>query len=479
MVETHVITYTYDNSNRLKIVNGPSSIVSMLNNGLGDRMQQTVDGEVTTYVLDLVAGLTQVLSDGDSTYLYGVGRIGEYADNWAYHHSDALGSIRQLTDESGVVTLAKSYQPYGDVLSSAGSGASTYGFTGEMIDVSGLVFLRARYYATSMGRFLTQDPWSGDYYQPMSYNAWLYVLGNPINLTDPSGLHTGFHSVRCDPLRGNDRTACEKIVRGLSPNAPGGAMNDFVLLDRCSYYGNDCHPSCERLEEWMHANTFDITKYLGKYNATFYGYWFHYLMNIVPGSWNNYGKSHPFFRDVVSYALGAEMRHYYSDEYVKYGTAEAFARKAWGEGFYRMIGGRQSVQRRVNIALYGDAAGGDAVYPLNIQGFNNELINDNCGSGSISYSLAGSILYKSDWHRIDEKRPYEWANLTKTSSEDFIYFINTAPMTALGEEGIDGNPNHAIWYAYDRGRASTLYIYTFGQSLYLDYRFPPGSRGLD
>ena len=44
--------------------------------------------------------------------------------SWAYHHHDALGSLRQLTDADGTVTLAKSYLPYGDELSS-------YGFTGE------------------------------------------------------------------------------------------------------------------------------------------------------------------------------------------------------------------------------------------------------------------------------------------------------------------------------------------------------------
>jgi RHS repeat-associated protein len=85
------------------------------------------------------------------------------------------------------VTLTKSYLPYGDELSSSGVGASSYGFTGEMYDSTGLIFLRARYYAPWDGRFLTQDPWDGDYNQPMSYNSWLYVYGNPINNIDPTG----------------------------------------------------------------------------------------------------------------------------------------------------------------------------------------------------------------------------------------------------------------------------------------------------
>jgi len=110
------------------------------------------------------------------------------AASWAYHNHDALGSLRQLTDADGTVTLSKSYLPYGDLLNSSGVGASSYGFTGEMHDMAtGLVYLRARYYAPGDGRFLTQDPWTGDINRPMSYNGWLYVYANPANLIDPGG----------------------------------------------------------------------------------------------------------------------------------------------------------------------------------------------------------------------------------------------------------------------------------------------------
>ncbi len=47
-------------------------------NGLGDRLSQTLNGGVPTrYVNDPAAGLTQVLSDGTDTYLYGVGRLAQ------------------------------------------------------------------------------------------------------------------------------------------------------------------------------------------------------------------------------------------------------------------------------------------------------------------------------------------------------------------------------------------------------------------
>jgi len=43
---------------------------------LSDRVKQTANGVVTTYTLDLNAGLTQVLADGTNTYLYGLSRVG-------------------------------------------------------------------------------------------------------------------------------------------------------------------------------------------------------------------------------------------------------------------------------------------------------------------------------------------------------------------------------------------------------------------
>ena len=69
-----------------------------------------------------------------------------------------------------------------------GPSQSDYGYTGEYTgDYDELLYLRARYYAPGMGRFLTRDTWSGNANLPMSYNRWQYVYSNPVNLTDPTG----------------------------------------------------------------------------------------------------------------------------------------------------------------------------------------------------------------------------------------------------------------------------------------------------
>ena len=176
--------YTYDPANRLKTVSGGQSYAY---NGLGDRVQQVDNGVATNYALDLAGGLTQVLADGTGVYLYGNGRVAQHTGAQVeYFLGDALGSVRQLVDGGGNVTLVKSYAPYGEVLGSAGSGMTSYGFTNEYTS-QGLINLRARWYAPGQGRFLSRDTWQGDYARPMSYNGWLYVAGNPVNAIDPSG----------------------------------------------------------------------------------------------------------------------------------------------------------------------------------------------------------------------------------------------------------------------------------------------------
>ena len=96
--------------------------------------------------------------------------------------------MRQLTDASVNVTLTRSYEPFGDPLQTTGTGTSIFAFTGEQRDGTGLVYLRARYYGSSFGRFLSRDVWEGNPFEPVSHNPWLYVANNPVNLLDPSGL---------------------------------------------------------------------------------------------------------------------------------------------------------------------------------------------------------------------------------------------------------------------------------------------------
>ncbi|MGH2620385.1 MAG: RHS repeat-associated core domain-containing protein [Anaerolineales bacterium] len=181
-------TYTYTHANRLASVVQGANSYTFAYNGIGGRLRQTVNGSPTSYTVDLAAGLTQVLADGTTTYLYGLARIGEeQTGGWQYHLGDALGSVRQLANSGASVTLARSYKPYGDNFTSAGTGATAFQFTGELRDTFGLLYLRARYLDTLSGRFMQKDPFSGSPFKPIQTNKYLYAEGNPIRYTDPAG----------------------------------------------------------------------------------------------------------------------------------------------------------------------------------------------------------------------------------------------------------------------------------------------------
>jgi len=82
-------------------------------------------------------------------------------------------SVVQVSgDGYGQVTLTRSYDPFGNVLSSVGNEASAFGYAEQWEDGSGLIDLRARYYLPADGRFLTEDSWQGDNKDPMSLNHW-------------------------------------------------------------------------------------------------------------------------------------------------------------------------------------------------------------------------------------------------------------------------------------------------------------------
>ena len=160
-------TYVYDSANRLASVSNQSTVSSYRYNGLGDRLSQ--DG--VNYTLDLnpstgsgqASGLTQVLSDGTNVYTYGLGRISQQSGSTPeYFLGDALGSVRQLTNNAGEVTFAKSYDPqgYGVVTQASGEGQSLYGYTGEQ-QSNDIVYLRSRYYNAADGRFQSRDTWGG------------------------------------------------------------------------------------------------------------------------------------------------------------------------------------------------------------------------------------------------------------------------------------------------------------------------------
>ena len=146
--------------------------------------------------------MLQSQTDEDATqYVYALGTrpLAQYGEAWEYLLADALGSVRQIVDADGNVTLAESYEPYGTVLTSTGTASSIFGYSGEQNDTYiKLLFLRARYMNPALGIFLARDPWSGDVLRPESMNGFVYGEGKPVNQTDPSGWSSSDPGNSCD-----------------------------------------------------------------------------------------------------------------------------------------------------------------------------------------------------------------------------------------------------------------------------------------
>jgi RHS repeat-associated protein len=163
--------------------------------GLGRRIEKNVNGVITRYVYDKEDILSEFNGSNSliAKYTHGVGidepLIMERGGLSHFYQMDGLGSITELSDSSGSVAQSYIYDSFGQIVNQSGSLTNLYTYTGRELDPeSGLYYYRARYYNSSIGRFLRIDPVPGAIAMPQSLNPYPYVQNNPLNFIDPFGL---------------------------------------------------------------------------------------------------------------------------------------------------------------------------------------------------------------------------------------------------------------------------------------------------
>ena len=99
-------------------------------------------------------------------------------------------------------------------------------------------YFNARYYASNIAaRFLTPDPYNGSYDQmnPQSFNRYMYVNGNTLAFTDPSGLAgigalTGIGGAPCVGLKVGAINPCDPFASILSIGISNGIKDLFPSI---------------------------------------------------------------------------------------------------------------------------------------------------------------------------------------------------------------------------------------------------------
>ena len=113
---------------------------------------------------------------------------GNVKTDYQYYTQNAHGDIVNLTDETGAVAKSYTYDAFGVEINPDTGDVNVFRFCGEYFDTeTGTIYLRARYYQASIGRFISRDSYAGKNTDPLSLNLYTYCYSNPIIYMDPSG----------------------------------------------------------------------------------------------------------------------------------------------------------------------------------------------------------------------------------------------------------------------------------------------------
>jgi RHS repeat-associated protein len=158
-------------------------------NGDGLLQSRTQGGATTNLLWDPATSPSRLLMVASDKVVYGLGPLYVVTGSGTITLArDGGKSVRAELNGSGAVTASFRYKAYGAIAQSNGASAPTYlGYAGQLLDPSGLDYMRARWYDPSSQRFLTADPLRSDPTSGLT-SPFAYANANPIVLGDPTGL---------------------------------------------------------------------------------------------------------------------------------------------------------------------------------------------------------------------------------------------------------------------------------------------------
>ena len=161
--------------NRVSVTdNGVTTERIYLQGPLPSVAAEYINGELTARHIVVGAVNLATLSTHNSQY------------STQYYHADLIGSTRLITDDSGVVVDRRAYKAFGETRVGEDTDSSTgyVGTLGVETDSTGLLFMRNRYYSSTLGRFIQMDPIG---LHGEDVNLYRYCGNSSMSLVDVTG----------------------------------------------------------------------------------------------------------------------------------------------------------------------------------------------------------------------------------------------------------------------------------------------------
>jgi RHS repeat-associated protein len=181
-------SFGYDALDRLtsSTVSGTARTYAYSGDGL---LQSRTQGTSTSFLWDPASSPSRLLMQGSDKIVYGLGPLyAARADGSTVSFArDGGKSVRAEISSSGAVTSAFRYRAYGSLVQWTAPAPSYLGYAGQLVDGSGLLYMRARWYDPVTGRFVTPDPALGDVSTPAALGRFSYANANPVRYSDPTG----------------------------------------------------------------------------------------------------------------------------------------------------------------------------------------------------------------------------------------------------------------------------------------------------
>ncbi|MCL2281233.1 MAG: hypothetical protein FWC25_01045, partial [Dehalococcoidia bacterium] len=154
-------TFTYNGLNQLIAVNIGDVEAEYAYKSNGLRIAKTVDGITTKAIWD-GSNISLELDDNSSViakYIRGLNLLAsETSSGRIYYLYNAHGDISQLTDVLGAIVASYSYDAFGNEKSPDPNDLNPFRYCSEYYDTeTGNYYLRARYMAPVIGRFISED----------------------------------------------------------------------------------------------------------------------------------------------------------------------------------------------------------------------------------------------------------------------------------------------------------------------------------